>query len=333
MTKHIQKIIFLFLCLFINKAIPAQTSLPTIRATSKQLDIRVGNDFYAKGGWILDPDKKPDVFSIGSHWFYNSMRVAFITDIDSISLNVQPGHSYDFIVLLNNKTPCSIQIAAHANPLFMNESVATLILSAFIIVLIAFYFIRKKIRTKWLLWLGYLAPLLFWLMTFIGGYLHGNYTLFKNTISELGAIGSDSELFTSSSLVIIAMLYTLFSIGFYRASRANNLSVLPAVLSFSMPLSMIWASIFALGNDYHSLIGPIPFFTTLASLLSYLLWRKNAVLLRLRAWSLFSFFIMLLIFLKFINPFANQYEGLIQRFFYLGWTAWTVKTAYYFRRI
>jgi hypothetical protein len=85
-----QKVFLLFLLYFLSQGIFAQDNLPTINATSANVDIRVGDDYFAKGGWILDSSKKPDIFSIGSKWLYETKQVTFTTDIDSISFNVKP---------------------------------------------------------------------------------------------------------------------------------------------------------------------------------------------------------------------------------------------------
>ncbi|MCX6318631.1 MAG: hypothetical protein NTW29_15160, partial [Bacteroidetes bacterium] len=82
-------------------------------------------------------------------------------------------------------------------------------------------------------------------------------------------------------------------------------------------------------NEWHGETGPLPLLLIIASLLLYLLWKKNPELSALRKASLFSFFIMLLILTRFIRPFGNEYEGLVQRFFYLGWSVWTVAISYY----
>ena len=80
--------ILTFVLLLIGMAIFGQDSLPVIKATSEKVDIRVGDEYFAKGGWALDPNKKPDVFSIGSKWIYETKKVTFTTNIDSISFNV-----------------------------------------------------------------------------------------------------------------------------------------------------------------------------------------------------------------------------------------------------
>lgn len=327
-----QKAFYLFLVVFINQKIWAQENLPTILANSTSVDIRVDNDYFAKGGWTLDPTKKPDIFSIGSKWLYETKKVTFTTDIDSVSFNVQPNNKYNFIILLKEKTPCYIQISTHANPIFMDKKIVIPLLLGLIIIVIMLYINKNRVNIEKLLYFGYAAPLLFWCMTFLSGFIHGNYNHFKNVISELGAIETKSEVFTSSSLMILAVLCILFSIGFYRSSKNFSLSVIPAILSFSMPISMIWAGVFTLGNEFHSVAGPLPFFIIFGCLIAYLLWKTNKEFSALSNISLLSFFISTLILLRFIKPFGYEYEGLIQRFFYLSWTVWTISITYYFLR-
>jgi hypothetical membrane protein len=257
-------------------------------------------------------------------------KVTFTTNIDSISFNVKPGTKYNFIIILNDTISCYTQIRTLSNPVFLKKSILAPLLIGIVLFLLLLYLYRQKINTIKLLYLGYASALLFWIITILSGFIHGNYNHFKNVISDLGAIESKSEVFTSASLILLSVLCILFSIGFYRASRTFRISVIPAILSFSMPLSVFWAAIFPLGNEFHGLTGPLPFLIILGSLLSYLLWKKSQEFSKLRLLSLISFFVMLLISLRFIKPFGYQYEGLIQRFFYLGWTIWTLVISYYF---
>jgi len=319
-----------FVLLITGMSIFGQDSLPAIKATSEKVDIRVGNEYFVKRGWALDPNKKPDVFSIGSKWVYEEKKVTFTTNIDSISFNVKPGNKYNFIIILNDTISCYTQIKTLSNPVFLKKSILIPLLIGIILLLFLLYLYRQKINTIKLLYLGYSSAILFWIITIVSGFIHGNYNHFKNVISDLGALETKSEIFTSASLILLSVLCILFSIGFYRASRAFKISIIPAILSFSMPVSIFWAAIFPLGNEFHSLTGPLPFLIILGSLLSYLLWKKSQEFSELRLLSIISFFVMLLILLRFIKPFGYQYEGLIQRFFYLGWTIWTLFTSYYF---
>jgi len=76
-----------------------------IKATSTSVNIRDGKEFK-ENTWRIVPDAKPDV--------YNSVAeekiITFYTDIDSISIEVKPNQTYDFIVLLNEKDSAWTQI-------------------------------------------------------------------------------------------------------------------------------------------------------------------------------------------------------------------------------
>ena len=86
------------LLLMVSQSLFAQQPLPIIKASSKKVDIRDGS-LYKKASWNIVPEAKPDVYV--THKQYN--KVAFYTDIDSISFVVNPKKEYDFIILLNNK--------------------------------------------------------------------------------------------------------------------------------------------------------------------------------------------------------------------------------------
>lgn len=74
--------------------------VPVIKASSNAVDIRDGEDFQ-KGAWHISPEAKPDVYY--ANRYRRTKRVAFYTDIDSISFTTDPDKEYKFIILLNNK--------------------------------------------------------------------------------------------------------------------------------------------------------------------------------------------------------------------------------------
>ena len=164
--------ILTFVLFMIGMVIFGQDSLPVIKATSEKLDIRVGNEYYLKGGWALDPNKKPDVFSIGSKWVYETKKVTFTTNIDSISFNVKPGNKYNFIIVLNDTVSCYIQIKTLSNPVFLNKSILIPLSIGIILVLFLLYLYRQKINTIKLLYLGYLSAILFWVRAFNACFLN-----------------------------------------------------------------------------------------------------------------------------------------------------------------
>jgi hypothetical membrane protein len=95
---------------------------------------------------------------------------------------------------------------------------------------------------------GIITPVLFWVLTIAAGFIHGNYNHFKNAVSNLGEIGSASEIIMAIFTFVIAICSMVFSIGFYKASKQFKLNRLPAMLSFTMAISFLWAAIFPAGH-------------------------------------------------------------------------------------
>ncbi len=84
-------------------SLSAQPSLQVIKANSKIVDIKDGEDLK-KGTWTIVPETKPDIYKTSAR------RVAFYTDLDSISFRVKPRHEYNFVILLNGKDSAFTQI-------------------------------------------------------------------------------------------------------------------------------------------------------------------------------------------------------------------------------
>jgi hypothetical protein len=101
-TYSISSLCFLFHTAIAQKPTPQR---PTIKANSKSVDIRNGNDFQ-KNAWTIVPDAKPDVYVTNN----KNQKVTFYTDVDSISFVVKPNDIIDFNILLNNKDTAWTQI-------------------------------------------------------------------------------------------------------------------------------------------------------------------------------------------------------------------------------
>lgn len=97
-------------CILAMKTAPAaaQQTLVVVKATSSVVDVRDGDDFF-KAYWHITPQVKPDVYPVNR--FKGTKRVAFYTDCDSVSFTVQPGKTYDFIILLNGKDTAYTQLS------------------------------------------------------------------------------------------------------------------------------------------------------------------------------------------------------------------------------
>lgn len=176
-----------------------------------------------------------------------------------------------------------------------------------------------------LLFSGLLVPIIFWTSTIIAGILHGNYNHFRDTVSELGAIGTRSEKLMTIFTWICTILSFTFLVGLVTVCRKLNFNKLPLIGILGFTIMFGWAATFHSGNSLHSKAGPALILLLIGPLLSTILWRGKEFK-KLRLFSVLSFAIMLLIILRAIPStiIQNNYTGLIQRFVHLGWSVWFV---------
>jgi len=86
----------------------AGDDLPVLRAHSRAIDIRDG-DRFLKGVWSADPSVALDVYE--ARRSVAGKRVTFISDVDSLAFDVEPGGAYDFVVLLDGKDACRSRLS------------------------------------------------------------------------------------------------------------------------------------------------------------------------------------------------------------------------------
>jgi hypothetical protein len=97
------KLNLLLVMFIITQSLFGQQKLTVIKATSKIVDIRDGDNFQ-KATWTINPSLKPDVYQT------NNNKVTFYTDMDSITFKVRPNQKYNFIILFNGKDSAYTQI-------------------------------------------------------------------------------------------------------------------------------------------------------------------------------------------------------------------------------
>jgi hypothetical protein len=112
-TRHIYiPILTCFICCMHSAYAVASASqknmqIPILQAKSATIDVRDGDKFL-KAAWTADPIVALDVYEAQRSTLRK--RITFISDIDSLSFDVHPGNTYDFVVMLNGKTPCPTRI-------------------------------------------------------------------------------------------------------------------------------------------------------------------------------------------------------------------------------
>jgi hypothetical membrane protein len=324
----IRRILLLAFCFAVYQVSFSQKSLPVLRSDSSTINIRIDGDVV--GWWYVEPDTKagatPEVFLIDRS--FHEKKVSYISNRDSIGFMIKPGDKADFIISLNGRNfPTEITMADE--PVFLHGSDLIVIISILVLISLITYSKRDLLRIKPLLYLGIAAPLLFWTVTIIGGFIHGNYNHLHNVVSELGAIGTRSETFMSITEMLVGVLSIFSVIGFYKACKQQRISSIPVLTILSLSLSMFWASTFPMHHELHGAIGPLPLVLMAGVLLAIFLWRGKQFF-SFRLISAISFILMMLILLRTLPNLRSNYEGLIQRLFYLGWTTWSVSLSLFF---
>jgi Aspartyl protease len=90
----------------------AQKTIRTITSGSDKAWISDGKN--VKMDWHLEPNARPDIYYVNIP--SKKSIIKFKTDNDQLTIRTQPGKKYDFVVLLNSKDSCHIQIASVLPP-------------------------------------------------------------------------------------------------------------------------------------------------------------------------------------------------------------------------
>jgi hypothetical membrane protein len=182
-------------------------------------------------------------------------------------------------------------------------------------------------RTKWLLYMGMISPLLFWTTTLLCGFLLGHYNHFSGLISELGALGTKTQHLFSAGLVLSAALNLLFVAGMYRFAKRQNLHLLHVVFLVFYSF-LAGPALIPMPLPLHGIVG-MPFvLLMLAPPLALILWQKQEEILKHRTAALISCVFMLLSFLIFFPGILPEYMGFKQRLLYAGWSIWSFSLSY-----
>lgn len=90
----------------------AEPPLPLLRAHTNQVDIQDG-DQLLKGAWRVDPSVPLDVYDVRRS--VQGKKVTFISDLEVLSFDVQPGQAYDFTILLDGQA-CRTRLSTRTQP-------------------------------------------------------------------------------------------------------------------------------------------------------------------------------------------------------------------------
>lgn len=188
-------------------------------------------------------------------------------------------------------------------------------------------------KIKYLLYSGLVIPAIFWITTFICGFIQGDYNHFSRLVSELGAIGTSSQYFFTVGLILCSILSILFVTGLYKSCRALKLSTVPVLIILFYSVSIAGAAIFPLPLRLHEIMGMPSILLILSPLFSLFLWNGKNKLPMITQMSILSLIVMLTGFLVYFPDVLSNSFGLKQRFFHFGWSIWFIYLSFSFLRI
>jgi hypothetical membrane protein len=187
---------------------------------------------------------------------------------------------------------------------------------------------RSKHKTntminRYLLYTGFLTPIIFWTTTIICGFVMGNYSHTTMLVSELGAIGTSTRYLFTAGLVLSSICSVLFIVRLYKTAKQNGLSITPILILLTFSFSICGAALFPMPLRLHGILGMPSVLLFLSPIFSLLLWKRE-IIPSIRYFSILALVVMLLGFSVYLPNILSESFGLKQRFFHFGWSIWFV---------
>jgi len=181
-----------------------------------------------------------------------------------------------------------------------------------------------------LLWFGSIALFLFCLGTIILAFFVPGYSHVKQTVSEIGEMGSPARVPFTLLLCAIGICMFLFATGIRRASLPAGLSQSVIYLIICMGISAAGVGIFAHPHPLHNVFGMSEIIGYQAPLALAITWRKHPNAKTLVMWSWIFYMLVLVAMLINMAPifsmqlwsYIKPVHGLAQRFLFLSFFGW-----------
>jgi hypothetical membrane protein len=181
------------------------------------------------------------------------------------------------------------------------------------------------------LWFGPIAVLLFIAGTFAIGAITPGYSHVRQTVSELGEVGSPGQFAFSTLLCLIAACLVIFASAAARSLRALGCSALPAYFVVAMAISCAGVGIFSFPHPLHNIFGMSETVGLQAPLVAALAcWNvpraRQAVIFSIIMYAVVLVAIAInlipLVRPASLWPLIRPYFGIVQRFLFVSWFVW-----------
>jgi hypothetical membrane protein len=181
------------------------------------------------------------------------------------------------------------------------------------------------------LWLGPVAALLLFAGMFAIGLMIPDYSHVRQTVSELGEVGSPGRIAFSVLLSLVAACLIVFAGGVARVLRKSGFSTLPAYFVGAMAISAAGVGLFAFPHPLHNVFGMSELVGYQAPLAAALVCRRAPHARRLVVFSMAMYALVALTIAANMTTLDRHgviwahiqpYYGVVQRLLFAAWFFW-----------
>jgi hypothetical membrane protein len=181
------------------------------------------------------------------------------------------------------------------------------------------------------LWFGPAAFMLFIAGTFAIGAITPGYSHVRQTVSELGELGSPGQFAFSVLLCLVAACLIICAIAAARSLRELGCSAIPAGFLVAMAFSCAGVGIFSFPHPLHNVFGMSETVGLQAPLVAAIACRNEPRAKQIMVFSIVMYLVVLLaIAINLIPlvrpaslwPLIRPYFGVVQRFLFVSWFVW-----------
>lgn len=191
------------------------------------------------------------------------------------------------------------------------------------------------------LWFGPIAVLIFLAGIFIIGLMTPGYSHIRQTVSELGEMGSPGQLAFSTLLCLVAVCLIVYASAVVRSLHDLGCLGLPAYFIGAMAISCAGVGIFAFPHPLHNVFGLSETIGLQAPLIAVLVCKAKPRMKQVTLFSIIMYAVVLLALTINLIPLFHPasrllikpFFGIVQRFLFASWFIWCAGSAVLLMRV